>query len=256
MEDINVIFKLKENKVNENISKDINKIYRISSGNTINKIEFIEIKPFKQKLNVRKMKYDYLKEKIKYKSDKNEIILFGKTFIDANSKKCLLIINNKKTKLVYRISKKIKNEIFNIKLIILDNIIVVNSMFQSCSSLIALPDISKWNTNNLENMNKIFYQCSSLISLPDISKWNTNNVYDMSKLFYGCSSLESLPDISKWNTNRVLTMCELFCECSSLTNLPDLSKWRIDNVMSISCLFSECHSLISLPDISKWNTKK
>jgi len=42
--------------------------------------------------------------------------------------------------------------------------------------------------------------CSSLSSLPDISKWNTNNVNDMKCMFYGCSSLSSLPDISKWNT--------------------------------------------------------
>ena len=49
----------------------------------------------------------------------------------------------------------------------------------------------------------LFYECSSLKSLPDISKWNTNNVTDMSCLFYKCSSLKSLPDISKWNTNNV-----------------------------------------------------
>ena len=70
-------------------------------------------------------------------------------------------------------------------------------MFYECSSLISLPDISKWNTNNIENMSYMFYECSSLISLPDISKWNTNNIESMSYMFYGCSSLISLPDISK-----------------------------------------------------------
>jgi len=43
----------------------------------------------------------------------------------------------------------------------------------------------------------MFYGCSSLISLPDISKWNMNNNIDISYMFYGCSSLSSLPDISK-----------------------------------------------------------
>ncbi|MBO6292125.1 MAG: BspA family leucine-rich repeat surface protein, partial [Selenomonas sp.] len=38
------------------------------------------------------------------------------------------------------------------------------------------------------------------MSLPDISKWNTKNVQTMSYLFSKCSSLSSLPDISKWNT--------------------------------------------------------
>ena len=41
----------------------------------------------------------------------------------------------------------------------------------------------------------MFYRCSSLTSLPDISKWNTNNVNDMSGMFSSCSSLTSFPDI-------------------------------------------------------------
>ena len=45
-------------------------------------------------------------------------------------------------------------------------------------------------------MSKIFYNCSSLKYLPDISKWDTNNVINMNGLFYICSSLEKLPDIS------------------------------------------------------------
>ena len=59
-------------------------------------------------------------------------------------------------------------------------------------------------------MSYMFYGCSSLSSLPDISKWNFNNVIDMSYMFYGCSSLSSLPDISKWNTNNVTDMSYIF----------------------------------------------
>ena len=51
----------------------------------------------------------------------------------------------------------------------------------------SLPDISKWNTNNVTNMSGIFKGCSSLSSLPDISKWNTNNITDMRFMFSGCS---------------------------------------------------------------------
>ena len=65
-------------------------------------------------------------------------------------------------------------------------------------------------------MSGMFYDCSSLSSLPDISKWNTNNVTDMSHIFYGCSSLSSLPDISKWNTNNVFNMSFMFCECLNI----------------------------------------
>ena len=59
-------------------------------------------------------------------------------------------------------------------------------------------------------MSCMFDRCSSLISLPDISKWNTNNVIIMSCMFYDCSSLSSLPDISKWNTINVTNMSYMF----------------------------------------------
>ena len=53
----------------------------------------------------------------------------------------------------------------------------------------------------------MFYGCNSLISLPDISKWNTLNVESMSDMFSGCNSLISLPDISKWNLGNVWIQC-------------------------------------------------
>ena len=42
---------------------------------------------------------------------------------------------------------------------------------------------------NVTNMNRIFGGCSSLISLPDISKWDTKNVTNMKYIFYKYSSL-------------------------------------------------------------------
>ena len=57
------------------------------------------------------------------------------------------------------------------------------------------------NINNVTDMTNIFYGCSSLLSLPDISKWITNNVTNMSGMFYGCSKISSIPDISNWITN-------------------------------------------------------
>ena len=43
-------------------------------------------------------------------------------------------------------------------------------MFSGCSSLISLPDISKWNTNNVNNMDCMLLGCSLLIYLPNIFK--------------------------------------------------------------------------------------
>jgi len=60
----------------------------------------------------------------------------------------------------------------------------MNCMLSECSSLISLPDISTWNTNNVTNMNCMLSGCSSLISLPDISTWNTNNITNMSYILW------------------------------------------------------------------------
>jgi len=65
-------------------------------------------------------------------------------------------------------------------------------------------------------MNNMFYNCKSLFSLPNISKWNIENVNDLSFLFCKCSSLLDLPDISKWNTKNVTDIHGLFAYCTSL----------------------------------------
>ena len=52
----------------------------------------------------------------------------------------------------------------------------------------------------------MLYACSSLISLPDISKWNIDKVTDMSFMFSRCYSLISLPDISKWEIKFLVQM--------------------------------------------------
>ena len=81
-----------------------------------------------------------------------------------------------------------------------------------------------------KNMHGVFSNCSSLISLPDISKWNLENVTDLGNIFCGCKSLKSLPDISIWNTQKVKNMQSIFDGFSSLFYIPDISKWDTQNV--------------------------
>ena len=130
----------------------------------------------------------------------------------------------------------------------------ISLMFHGCSSLVSLPDLWKWETNDVSDMIGTFCGCKSLESLPDISGWKTNNVKCMSGMFEDCYSLKYLPDISKWDTKEVIVMSQIFSGCTSLISLPDLSKWDTSNVCLMSRIFGGCSSLISLPDISKWNT--
>ena len=137
---------------------------------------------------------------IRYKNRKEKSIkIFGNKFVKNNKNKCKIIYNGKEQELKSSILIEERNvyEYIEINLIVYKEIINMNSMFNNCSSLLSLLDISKWNTNNVTDMSFMFYICSSLYSLPDISKLNTTNVINMSFMFYNCSSLSCLPDISK-----------------------------------------------------------
>ena len=102
-------------------------------------------------------------------------------------------------------------------------------------------------------MSYLFYGCLSLKELPDISKWNIENVDDISYMFYSCSSLKSLPDISEWNTKNIENLNSIFENCSLLTYIPNISKWKLNRRIKINNLFRGCNSLLIIPDISKWS---
>ena len=113
-------------------------------------------------------------------------------------------------------------------------------LFYECKSLLSLPDISKWNINNVTNINYLFFRCESLSSLPDISKWNVYNIREINYLFYNCISLSYLPDISKWNLNN------------ALSTLPDISTWNLNNVINIKSINNLSISLLYNSLISKF----
>ena len=68
----------------------------------------------------------------------------------------------------------------------------------------------------------ICFVIESLSSLPDISKWNTQNVTTMSWMFYNCISLSSLPDISQWNNQNVTTMTGIFFKDEHPSKIPEI----------------------------------
>ena len=106
-----------------------------------------------------------------YKNTEDKRI-FGELFVKNNKGKCYLQINNKKYDLCeYLPLKDNENEIIEIRLIKNKKIVNLSSMFRGCSSLSSLPDISNWNTTNVNNMSYMFSWCSSLSSLP---KWYKN----------------------------------------------------------------------------------
>ena len=148
----------------------------------------------------------------KWQRNEGKIKIFGENFVKNNKNKCKIIINGRE----YELEEEfiIKNEkTIEIKLIGISKITNTSYMFSGCSSLSNLPDISKWNTDNVIDMSYMFSGCSLLSFFPDISKWDTNNVTKMQAIFYFCSSLSSLPDISKWAINNVTDLSGMFYLC-------------------------------------------
>jgi len=268
-ENMNIFYRINEDIINNYNNENKNRNYEILFN--INKIKENNIlKELENIINENdiKIKFKYIFDiycnmnrnineiNIIYNVDDYQIKLFGHDFVERNKNNFKIIINRdeedlKEYKTFSWFSKK--RDKLEIKLKGIKYITNISGMFEGCSSLSSLPDISKLNTNNLTNMSGIFYGCSSLSSLSDISKWNTNNVINMSNIFWGCSSLSSIPDISNWNTNNATNMSGMFYKCSSLTSLPDISNWNTNKVTNMSEMFYECSSLTSLPNISKWN---
>ena len=53
-------------------------------------------------------------------------------------------------------------------------------MFNNCLSLSSLPDIYKWNIDNGEDMSWMFHDCSSLLIIPNFSKFERYSLYSNS----------------------------------------------------------------------------
>ena len=234
------------NKISKRNQNNRNNVYPIENKNDIN-----INKKHSNKLNIMTLFYEINEYPVK---------IFGYQFVEHNKNNCYLLINDEVKELCTQLNKNeinLENNMLKIKLIEINTITDMSSMFDcgfcEFNSLISLPDISKWNTTNVEDMSYMFSDCRSLESLPEISRWNTKNVKEMRKMFSGCESLVSLPDISKWNTTNVTSFWSMFNGCSSLVSLPDISKWNTINVDNMSFMFSKCSSLKSLPDISGWN---
>ena len=238
------------NKINNSNDNFIKEINNINNDDNINN-------KFKQIYNIYNKIYDKIDEVTflyKFKEENEKLKIFGKDFVKNNKDKCCIIYEDQKYDLVEKFEPKEKTDNLKIVLRGVKNITDMSSMFEGCSKLLSLPDISILSTSNATNMNSIFSGCSSLLSLPDISNWNTKNVVNMSYMFSGCSSLSSLPEISIWNTSNIKEVNNMFDGCSSLISLPDISNWTIQEINNMNSMFNDCSSLLSLPDISNWNT--
>ena len=73
-------------------------------------------------------------------------------------------------------------------------------MFDGCYNLRELPNLSRWNVENVVSMAGMFYNAKNIKSIPGIEKWNPIKLKTCSKMFFGCKSLKSseVEKIEKW----------------------------------------------------------
>ena len=169
----------------------------------------------------KKKAFYYFKAKYKpNKYYKYKVNILGKEFIKRNKNKCKIIYKSK----IYELKEHFEDidinynhkDLIKLKLVFIHNIIDMSYMFYNCASLISL-SINTLNISYLQmyiiNMISMFYNCKSLKSLPDISKWNTSNVELMNNMFYKCTELISSSDLSKWDISNVKYMNNIFSGC-------------------------------------------
>jgi len=226
--DVNFQKLINLNNINDSINNEIkNIINTYSYGQNLNKLLYLYNNMYNENQEIE-MKY------IPKENNDDKVQIFGQDFINNNIFKCKIIYNNKEyelTKYFNDINTRYKNQDpFTFKLKGINNITDMSYMFDNCSSLSSLPNISNWNTSNVSNMSFMFNECISLLSLPDISNWNTSKVNNMSHMFNNCKLLESFPDISKWDTSNLFYLSNIFDNCSHSSSFPDISKWDTSKV--------------------------
>ena len=113
----------------------------------------------------------------------------------------------------------------------------MNSMFNYCYSLTAIPQM---DTSAVTNMNRMFNYCYSLTAIPQM---DTSAVTDMSYMFTYCHSLTAIPQMY---TSAVTNMTNMFNECPSLTAIPQLDTSAVTNM---SYMFTYCYSLTAIPQL-------
>ena len=113
--------------------------------------------------------YNYVNENdedeinIIYKiGDEDRIKIFGETFVKNNRNICKIIYNSKEEEIKEYIQKPLENDLLKIKLKGLKKLLSFESMFENCTLLLNLPDISNLNTIKIANMSHLFSQCHSL----------------------------------------------------------------------------------------------
>ena len=177
-----------DNEINNNINENMiynlnNNIQKENEEENLNIIDEITIKYIKGKAKF----FDSLLnlQLFKLKESNSSDKLFGEHFVEINKHLCKIIIGNKEYELKSYLNKECdevnKNE-FEIKLKGISKVTDLTCMFCGCLSLDSIKDFLNINTSKITRLSHLFSFCK-ITSIPDISKWDTSNVELMDNMF-------------------------------------------------------------------------
>ena len=174
----------------EEINKQNDKIKELikMNENKDNKLKTLEnnYNELKQKMN-RMDELIYRKEINLIYEGKGIQNIFGKKFVENNKNNVELIINGKKYSLMDKF-RLVKGD-NHIKLIIINEITNLESMFEGCNTLKNIDELKYLNTKNCTNFSRLFSGCSLLSDISSLEYWNISNGKYFMSMFDGCTSL-------------------------------------------------------------------
>ena len=156
----------------------------------------------------------------KVPNNSDEIRILGDRFVSRYKYLCSIIYNGIEYNHLFKYLKlsdedKLKTEIKITLKGINNSIKNVSHMFGFCEELKKV-NASKIDTSHIINMEAMFEWCTNLEEISDVSRWNVENVTSMKGMFYKCKKLKSVPGIEKWNPLKLTDCRELFLGCEKI----------------------------------------
>lgn len=113
--------------------------------------------------------------------------------------------------------------------------------FYRFSSLTAINNIDRLNTQDVKSMNYMFGGCAALKNV-DLSSFNTEKVNNMQGMFSDCHAMESL-DLRSFNTANVYYMGNMFQRNLLLRNIFVTDAFTTEGLYNDETIFSGCSLL-------------
>ena len=123
----------------------------------------------------------------------------------------------------------------------------INELF-SGATVFNSPNVSSWNTSNIDTMIATFYRASSFNQ--SVANWNVSKVKAMNNMFQSASSFNQ--PLNTWNTSSVTTIERMFGDGSAY-NSP-LDQWDTSNIVNMHQVFYA--NKVFNQNISNWQTGK